>query len=88
MMSDEKQSNKITKRSPVDFYFNWGFRMSIAKLREDLDELEELGATHVDIETEISFGDPELKIQAIHERLETDEEYTKRLKEEKTGGYF
>ena len=40
---------KQVKQFDVDFNFDWTYGIKISELRADLDELEKLGATHIDI---------------------------------------
>jgi hypothetical protein len=63
----------------VEFYFEWGYGVSIRKLRDDLDALEKLGATHVDIEARTDWDCPILSIDACNRRMETDDEYEARV---------
>ena len=48
-------------------------------MREDLDALEKLGATHVEISAVYSYGDTILEIDVYTQRLETDKEYEARI---------
>ena len=70
---------KIMKRSLVDFYLDWTYGVEISKIRKDLDALEAIGATRVDIGLDAGYGDPSISIEAFSERLETDEEFTLRM---------
>ena len=63
----------------IQFDLDWQHKPSIAKIREDLDAIEELGATNVNIETSYSYEVCFTTINAIQERLETEEEFAKRL---------
>ena len=47
-----------------------------------MEELEKLGATHIFIEPLIYWDSAVLEINARSKRLETDEEYTKRIDRE------
>lgn len=58
---------------------HWGYGIPIEDIRKDLDVLEKMGATRIDIELENSFGDCSLNIEATQERLETDEERDARV---------
>lgn len=66
----------------VKFDFEWGYGVEISKIREDLDVLEKLGATHVDIEADVSDGCAYVLFDGYVNREETDEEYLKRTTEE------
>ena len=74
---------KQVKRFEVPFYFDWTYGVTIEKLRKDLDELEKLGVKEIDIETEENWGSTSVTINAFIEREETDEEFEKRVNEEK-----
>lgn len=68
--------SKIKKVVTVNYNLHdWKYHVTISKIREDLDEIEKLGATHVVIEE----WDDTVHIEAFQERLETDEEYASRL---------
>lgn len=75
----------MKKRIEINYPLNWisDFRGTpINKIREDLDELEKLGATHVDIysQKEDELDDVSFTlIKAIMERDETEEEYIETL---------
>lgn len=58
----------------VQHYFNWSYGTSIDQIREDLDTLEELGATPVDIEIEDNYGSATIEYSATILREETDAE--------------
>lgn len=75
----EKQIRKFD----VNFKFDWTYGIEISKLRADLDELEKLGATHIDIEASVSHNCPSIDIYATCERLETDDEFKARVDEKK-----
>ena len=62
---------KQVRRFEVEFRFDWEYGVEISKIREDLDSLEKLGATHVEIEGDAYF-------YGYAHREETDEEYLKR----------
>ena len=75
----EKQIRKFR----VNFDFNWTYGVEIKKLKEDLETLEKLGVTEIEIEAEDNWGAPSVTIEAFTERLETDEEFKERLDKEK-----
>ena len=72
---------KLKKHIKVDFSFNWTYGVEITKLREDLDALEKLGATHVSIESYEDYGCSYIDIEAKCERFETDQELENRINE-------
>ena len=74
---------KITKQNKeeiIPYNFDWAYGISIQKIREDLDVLEKLGATDINISYGENYGSVYLDIEAVKTRLETDEEIEKRLK--------
>ena len=73
---------KQIRRFRVNFDFNWTYGVEIKKLKEDLETLEKLGVTEIEIEADI-WGTPSVRIEAFTERLETDEEFKERLDKEK-----
>jgi len=74
---------KQVRNFKVDFNFDWTYGVEISKLREDLDALEKLGVTSIDIEPESSYDCDYVGIEAYCNRIETDEEYTERINEQK-----
>ena len=70
--------NKIKKHFDVNHqYLYWDGR-SITQIKQDLEELEKLGATHINIQY---WHDDGIEISATSERFETDEEYNKRIQQ-------
>ena len=65
----------------IDYNLHWEFGCEIDQIRKDLDEIEKLGATHVMIDSDISYDMSYVTIIAVSEREETDEENKTRLKE-------
>ena len=65
----------------VDYSLDWEHRVEISKLRADLDAIEALGATHVEIESSIMYDCAYVTIEPVSEHLETDEEFKARVKE-------
>jgi len=74
---------KQIRRFKVNFDFDWTYGVEIKKLKEDLETLEKLGVTEIEIEAEYNWGSPSVKIEAFTKRLETDEEFKERLDKEK-----
>ena len=75
-------TNKVEKevrRFKIDFDFNWTYGVEIKKLKEDLDTLEKMGVTGIEIETEENWGNVSITIEAYINRLETDDEYKTRI---------
>ena len=73
---------KIIK-SEVKFRFDWTYGVELKKLKSDIEELEKLGVTEIEIEAEDNWGVPSVTIEAFTKRLETDEEFKERLDKEK-----
>ncbi len=73
---------EIQVKIPFSFY-HWSDCVSIPKMREDLDALEKLGATNININAYDDYGSATLEIEAYVMRDETDDEYNKRIKQEK-----
>jgi hypothetical protein len=73
---------KIERWFKVDYDLGWEYDGAISKIKKDIEELEKLGATHVEIDEETSFGESSIRIRAFSERMETDEEYQERIDEE------
>ena len=44
------------KEFKIDFDFEWEYGVEINKLRDDLDELEKLGATNINIKADIYYS--------------------------------
>ena len=76
-MQKQKQDFKL------NFSLDWTYGVSIEQLKKDIEELEKLGATHVNIESVIDYYDDcsYVVIDAICRRIETDEEFEQRKKE-------
>lgn len=74
---------KCVKRFWVNYQFNWLHGVEISKIRQDLDALEKLGATYIDINSSISYDSVETEMDAYCERIETDEEFIQRIEQEK-----
>jgi hypothetical protein len=72
---------KIKRDFKIDYSLDWTYGVDISKIREDLDIIEKLGATRVDIESDESYGSSYVVINAIASRIETDQECKDRLDE-------
>ena len=60
---------------------HWEYGVSIEQLEEDIKLMKELGVTEVEIDSGISYDCTYVTIQPIQKRMETDEEYKKRVGE-------
>lgn len=71
---------KIIKTVDTGYYFDWEYAIPISKIREDIDEMEKRGVTHVNIELSQYYTDCySISMRAEIHRLETDEEYEERI---------
>ena len=66
------------RRFTIPFEFDWEYGISIKDIKKDLEALEKLGATHIDIEADISYDCAYMSIDASCLRMETKEEFTQR----------
>lgn len=69
---------KEIRKFKVNFSFDWTYGVEIKKLREDLDALEKLGVTEIEIEPQDNWGSPSITIEAFIKRIETEEEFLER----------
>ena len=69
-------------RENIKFDFEWEYGVELSKFKKDIEELEKLGVTHLDIEAYESYGCATITIDAINERFETDSEVQKRIDDE------
>ena len=83
LFKELKKMSKINKRFKVEFNLDWEYGVEIKKIREDLDTLEKLGATHIDLDSEESYGCSYITIEGFVNREETDEEYNIRINEKR-----
>lgn len=65
----------------MNYSLDWTYGIEISKLREDLDAVEKLGATHIMIEHGVSYECSYVEIDAIARRIETDEEFDDRVRQ-------
>jgi hypothetical protein len=63
----------------IEYSLDWTYRVEISKIRADLDAVERLGATHIEIEHGVRYDCSYVEIDAISNRIETDEEYKARI---------
>lgn len=70
-------------RTKINYSLDWEYGVEISQMRKDLDAIEKLGATHVEIDGAIIYDDSYVKIEAVSEHLETDEEFELRMSEKK-----
>lgn len=79
-MSQQERKRRIFE---IDYQLDWEYGVEISQIRKDIDALERLGATHVDVGIEDSWGDRFVKFSPISERMETEEELKLRVAAEK-----
>jgi len=72
---------KILKKFDVPYYLNWKYA-TIDQIREDLNEIEKLGATYVELGYTENDGCVSVYVDPKVNRLETDEEFEKRISDE------
>ena len=72
---------KIKKEFEIH-HDKWNHNTEINQIRQDLDALEELGATHISFQRIDSSG-YEIPITAFYNRFETDEEFKRRYRIDK-----
>tara|TARA_R110002012_G_scaffold154093_2_gene314332 strand:+ start:1050 stop:1349 length:300 start_codon:yes stop_codon:yes gene_type:complete len=65
----------------IEYSLDWIYGIKISRIKKDIEELEKLGATHIDIEHGGSYDCSYVEIDAVCRRIETDEEFEKRKKE-------
>jgi len=78
------QMEKQEQEFKLNYTLDWTYGVSIEQLKKDIEELEKIGATHVNIEHGISYDCSYVEIDAICRRIETDEEFEQRKKEFET----
>lgn len=64
---------------PIKYQLDWAYGVEISKIKQDISELEKLGATHIEIEPCPNYDSASVSIDAFVERIETDEEFEDRL---------
>ena len=65
----------------IEYSLDWNYGIEISQIKKDIEELEKLGATHIDIQHVASYDCSYIEIDAVHRRIETDEEFEERKKE-------
>ena len=82
-MKKKMKSIDVDHNLPGDeFSGRYGFNIKIDDLILSLKEVKNKGAENVYIDSEVIYGESYLIIEFNYERLETDDEYNFRLKEE------
>ena len=75
--------NKITRKFEVDNMLFWSNGITLSQLKNDILELEKQGIDYVDIHIETYYDDISIEVKTYTTREETDEEYNKRITQEK-----
>jgi hypothetical protein len=70
---------KQVRNFNVEHYVDWTYGVSIKKIKKDIEDLEKLGVTSLNIELYEEYGNHEVKIEFISRREETDKEQQERL---------
>jgi aerobic-type carbon monoxide dehydrogenase small subunit (CoxS/CutS family) len=65
----------------LEYPINWTYEVAISQVKKDIEELEKLGATHIEIDHGITYGCSYVLIYSICRRIETNEEFENRKKE-------
>lgn len=66
----------------IDYPFDWSYSVSVEQMKKDIEELEKLGATHMNISAETFYDDAYLKINPVCIRMENEQEVADRIKKE------
>lgn len=67
---------KIIVKEEVYVYMGWFQGVTLTELKENIKTLEELGITYIELNVSELYGND---VTCYKERLETDEEFNKRL---------
>jgi hypothetical protein len=70
---------KEIREFKIEYDLDWEYGVEISEIRKDLDDIEKLGATHVFIDSDVSYDCAYITIEASVERLETDAEFKDRV---------
>ena len=68
----------MKKTIDIDYKIEWSYGVTLSKIKKDVEELEKLGATHLNIE---NYG--YIEYNPICEREETKEEEEKRIEQKR-----
>lgn len=77
---------KFMKKQVRDFELgislDWLYGVEISKIKKDLEDIEAMGGTHVEIDYGTFYDVVSIEIKAISRREETDEEMNIRIREQ------
>lgn len=79
------KNNKIKIDINIDFNLEWDGKTSLKQIKKDIEELIKLNVTHINFKVTKDRWDDDLYMHfnPIINRLENNEEYEKRIAEEK-----
>lgn len=75
---------KIKKDFEIYYDLDWQGETSLDRIKQDVSAIEALGATHINIDHGIDFDSSYIRITVLNSRVETDEEFEKRVLEIRT----
>ena len=73
---------KLKRIFDVKYDLSWTCGVELSQLREDIDAIEKLGATSVNIEIVSEYGNDYVSAKAFALREETDEECIERIQQQ------
>lgn len=76
--------NKIQVDISLDYELDWLYEVEISKIKNDILNLEKLGATHISFDSFINNDSEYVMIEAICRRIEDDVEYKHQQKKKTT----
>jgi hypothetical protein len=75
--------DKVKLKVEVNNCLCWTSGVTISQLKDDIEELEKRGIDYVDISIYTYYDDTSIDIKTYQTREETDEEYNKRIAQQK-----
>ena len=66
----------------IRHHIGWEYEVPLSLIKEDIEELEKLGVTHLNIEIETHYEDSEIVITPLKQREETELEMKARIEKE------
>ena len=72
---------KQIRRFEVNYPLSWEYDNTIDSIRKDLDEMEKLGVTHVNIEADVCYDSATILFTPLCERMENDADFALRMAE-------
>jgi hypothetical protein len=75
---------KKTIEEKINVEIDWLYEpIEIKDFKDEIEYIEKLGATHIEFNVSDSFDSISIEVSVFKRRLETDEEYCKRLEHNK-----